>query len=98
MDAPSTVLHSSTRRQFFARLLLLKQPQVNLSSMALGMGVNPSTLTRYLREAVNAGWLSARKLYGGTEIVILDRAALERVANGTGEAVRGQVTAGGRQG
>jgi hypothetical protein len=84
---------SPVRKRFIARLLWLKQGEttpINLRSMALGMGVHPSLLTRYLREVVDAGWVSHRRTVIGSEVTILDRAALERAANGTGEAVRGQ--------
>lgn len=88
MDATTTApAIPSIRQRFYAALLraTAKEPvaSVQLKSIADTIGCHPSLLTRYLRQAAQAGWLRSGQRLWGVEIEVLDRPALETAAGVT---------------
>lgn len=73
----------SVRKRLFSLLARLHSPQrLSFNSVALGMGTHPSLLSRYLRVARNAGWVTTKKSMGdGLVITVLDRAGLEKASS-----------------
>ena len=84
---------STIRPRFFAALLRATErgPEmaVHLRSVADSLNCDPSTLTRYLREAEVAGWIAVdRGQYRIPKVTLLDRPGLEAAA-GVSEIVPG---------
>lgn len=81
--APKTA-PKAIRPRFFAAILRATEKgsiaALQLKSVAASLGCHPSLLTRYLKEAANAGWLRSEQKMWGVEFDILDRPALEAAA------------------